>query len=497
MKTVCKKLFSLMLVAILLVSALPFAAMAAGDITVWIIEQPNSAPANESAWFTVPEGSTQDQVYAAYKAAGGTGTFVSLEDVGGGEMVLTVAPASSGEGSGSGSGSNTGSGSGSSSTTTVSMTLTVYDKNDQRVESKTAEVDAADVLAWQNDFNGSLAAILAKFGSAYTAADVASGYANSNQVVIMLNVAGSSSNGGNGGDGGNVVAGVILKTDYCGNIPANVGDKYLDVLPIPAKPGQDFAYWQSATHGIVKADTIVEGDDTLTAYWKAPTKYTISFIDERGTEPDVIKMKQVSYGSAIGEMPVPAAREGYIFAGWKINGKYVNAETVYNWQGDVTAYAQWKLESDTEGEAMGGNAATANGEVYLEIYVNGDTSTVSKRVKITSLADDNKITQAEVETVVKKYVTAKSGYTLKYEGLFDEQSWWEYTHDPETNGAKSIVVNRDGDDYVYVMVNNVKTVAADPTNPKTGDGIFAVMSVMMGSGAAVLSLNELRKRNKI
>ena len=47
------------------------------------------------------------------------------------------------------------------------------------------------------------------------------------------------------------------------------------------------------------------------------------------------------------------------------------------------------------------------------------------------------------------------------------------------------------------MVNNVKVVASDPTNPKTGDGIFAVMSVMMGSGAAALSLIELRKRNKI
>ena len=97
-------------------------------------------------------------------------------------------------------------------------------------------------------------------------------------------------------------------------------------------------------------------------------------------------------------------------------------------------------------------------------------------------------------TVVKKYITAKKGYTLKYEGLFDEETWWWYTRDPETNGAKSIVVNRDGDDYVYVMVKNVKTVESDPTNPKTGDGIFAVMSVMMGSGAALVSLNELRKR---
>ena len=94
MKTVSKKLLSLLLVAMLLVSAVPFQAFAAEaivrQITVWIVEQPDTVPANESACFTVPANATDAEIFAQYQANGGKGTFVSVttED---GEKVLTVA----------------------------------------------------------------------------------------------------------------------------------------------------------------------------------------------------------------------------------------------------------------------------------------------------------------------------------------------------------------------------------------------------------------------
>ena len=492
MKTVSKKLLSLLLVAMLLVSAVPFQAFAAEaivrQITVWIVEQPDTVPANESACFTVPANATDAEIFAQYQANGGKGTFVSVttED---GEKVLTVAPASSGNEGGTTGGTTGG------ETSKVTMTLNVYDKNDNKVESKTAQVDAADVLAWQNDVMDNIADILAAFGSSFSAADVASGYANANQVVLQLKSA------ANPGAGDNVVADVMLKTDYCGNIPAKVGQKYLDVLPTPAKPGQEFSHWFSENLGrIVKADDIIEATDVLTAYWQSPTKYSITFIDERGTEPDVTYLRKVAYGSAIGSLPTPDKRDGYIFVGWKLDatGKIISAETIYEFQGDTTAYAQWKLESDTEGEAMGGNTHEKTGKVYLEIYVNGDTENLKKRVDITNLAADDKITRAEAQSVVKKYITAKKGYTLSYDGLFDDPLWWEYKHDPETNGKEYVVVNRDGDDYVFVMVNNVKTVAADPTNPKTGDMVLpAAMTMMMVSGLAAAAVYVIGKKRRV
>ena len=293
---------------------------------------------------------------------------------------------------------------------------------------------------------------------------------------------------------------IVVKTgsgDY--RIKVSFGDKYLDVLAPPARVDREFKGWFS--HGkdrMVKSSDIIEEDDTVEAVWSTPNKHTITFIDERGTEPDVEYFKQVAYGSKLGTLPTPTERDGYIFVGWKLDatGKYVDANTVYEWQGDVVAYAQWKLESDTEGEPMGGTNQQ-DGKVYLEIYINGDTSTLKKRVDITSYAADNKITRAEAQAVVAKYITAKAGYTLSYEGLFDDPLWWEYKHDPETNGKESVVVNRDGDDYVFVMVKNVKVVAGDPTNPKTGDYVLsAAMTMMAVSGLAAAAVYVIGKKRR-
>ena len=118
---------------------------------------------------------------------------------------------------------------------------------------------------------------------------------------------------------------------------------------------------------------------------------------------------------------------------------------------------------------------------------------------ITSLLKDEKITRSEVKTVVNKYITAKSGYSLQYEGLFDEESWYWYCRDPETDGVDSITIETlkgeiYEDHYIYVMVNNVKNVAADTTNPKTGDMIFASMATMSTTAAAAYVLLANKKR---
>ena len=293
---------------------------------------------------------------------------------------------------------------------------------------------------------------------------------------------------------------IVVKTgsgDY--RIKVSFGDKYLDALSPPARPDREFKGWYSSVLGrMVKTSDIVEEDDTVEAVWSTPIKHTLTFIDERGTEPDVEYFKQIAYGSKLGTLPTPADRDGYIFVGWKLDatGKYITANTVYEWQGDVTAYAQWKLESDTEGEPMGGTNQQ-DGKVYLEIYINGDTDTLKKRVDITSYAADNKITRAEAQAVVAKYITAKAGYTLAYEGLFDDPLWWEYKHDPETNGKESVVVNRDGDDYVFVMVKNVKVVTGDPSNPKTGDYVLsAAMTMMAVSGLAAAAVYVIGKKRR-
>lgn len=276
-------------------------------------------------------------------------------------------------------------------------------------------------------------------------------------------------------------------------VKASIGKQYKEYVGVPARGGYDFLGWYSSYYGRIIDVTkdILMGDDTLTGMWSAAKEFTLTLDENRGEEESVNYGVKVTFGENIYAKvnKYQPEREGYVFMGWKLNGKIIDKNTVYELQGDATAYAVWKLESDTEDEPMNGTH-TKDGKVYLEIYVNGDTSAAEKKVDITTYADDSKITRSEVQKVVAKYVTAKSGYTLAYEGLFDEESWWWYTRDPETNGKDTIIVNQDGNDYIYVMVKNVKTVEADPSNPKTGDGIVIALATMMSTGGAALALGK-------
>ena len=269
-----------------------------------------------------------------------------------------------------------------------------------------------------------------------------------------------------------------------------------------ARGGYDFLGWYSSYYGrfIDPLKDVVLGDDVVEAMWSAAKKFTLTLDENRDDVETINRVLQVSYGEKIYDRVMavkPADRDGYVFMGWKLNGKMITANTVYDYPDDATAYAVWALESDVEGKPSVGGTAANKGDVYLEIYINGDTAELVKRVKINDLAEDNKVTRAEVEKVAKKHVTAKSGYTLKYEGLFDEEGWWWYTRDPETNGKDTIVVNREGDEYIYVMVNNVKKVVADSTNPQTGDTITVAATTMVLAAAALVAMTELKKRKMI
>lgn len=496
---VSKKLLSLLLVVMLLLSAVPFQAFAAELITPAgytvkinaVVDGENKGTFTESAaseaeanaWLEAikadPAGALDEYGVAVPSGA----TVTATGALSGTTMNITITATSPA----------------APAPTTTNLTLTVYDSADNAVESKgPVAVSNSDLETWKAEGVAKAGAILSAFGSKFTASDVKSVAFMGTSVVVVLN---GTPTGGVGGD----VAAKYTITVNTGSgsytVSAYEGQLYSAVLSgkEPARPGQNFLGWKSDSHGTVTGTTVVTGDDTVTALWSDAIKYSITFIDERGTTPTVVKIKQVAYGSAIGALPVPAERDGYVFAGWKLdaaNNKIISAETVYNFQGDSTAYATWKLESDVEDEPMNGGHE-ANGKVYLMIFVNGKTgdSDLVKKIDVTKYAADNKITRTEMEPIAKKYVSAKAGYSLAFEGLFDDGLWWEYKHDPETDGKASIVVNMDdGDDYVYVMVKNVKTVAADSTNPKTGDAIFAAIGAMASSAAtaAYLFLNKKR-----
>lgn len=469
MKTVCKKLLCLMLVAMLLVSAVPAAFAASliepiGPSVVTPVEP-------ETPDVVEPEEPEEEEPEAPKT----TLYTVNVGDWSKDQIVAT--------------------------------NVASYELTDEEVEELLSDkATAAKELLF-----GTAYAADAKEGNVYSVIK----YTGSTQINIWLNKV-SVSGGSTGGNNGSGSAGGSTDTvekhtltivyGYTADRVQTVtdGTKYLEVLPEPARPGYKFLGWKSDSKGYLDSSDRVEADDTVTAKWEV-LSYSLSFDVNRDDVEQVNLLKKVTYGEPIGKLPTPET-DDYVFLGWKVNGKMINEDTIYELQGDAVAYAVWALESDKDGRPIiGGGGAIIDGEVqgkgkvYLEIYLNGDTDDREFRFDITGYADDYKITRDEVKKVISKKTTikAKSGYDLVYDGLFDEESWWWYCRDEETDGEGTITVNRDGNEYIYVMIRNVKKAVADSSNPKTGDNIMIAATTMALAGAALISLVELKKRKMI
>ena len=189
-------------------------------------------------------------------------------------------------------------------------------------------------------------------------------------------------------------------------------------------------------------------------------------------------------------------RDGYTFAGWywDYNYKYsVNDNDVLAEDGitSLRIFAKWTRKS------------SAN-NVYLKIYLNGATNSPAKIVDISTYGDtDSSIDIYEARKVVGNYYTAKDSAGLSYDGLFTDETWKRGAYN-DSDEVNSVPVNPDGDTFIYIMVYNAKTASssgsssgssnADTTNPKTGDSVYMVMTVMGLSAAALAAVYYVSKK---
>jgi uncharacterized repeat protein (TIGR02543 family) len=131
---------------------------------------------------------------------------------------------------------------------------------------------------------------------------------------------------------------------------------------VPARTGYTFTGWNTQRDGngeiyYSNAPYMALQDITLYAQWSAET-YTIVFDSQGGGSVD---NKSVTYKTAIGSLPVPDKKKGYIFDGWNTkkdgSGVRYTENTVYNETAGITLYAQWTADSYVlQFDAQGGSS---------------------------------------------------------------------------------------------------------------------------------------------
>lgn len=165
----------------------------------------------------------------------------------------------------------------------------------------------------------------------------------------------------------------------------------------------------------------------------------------------------------------------------EVNGKAVEYWTVWGSRIYTTTTYDWTADYVDAVPHFAGET----GKVYLEVYVNGNRTSKYAQVDITHKLQDGVIYR---DTLLDTIRSATKNNSLKLSSvsyLFNESEWSQYVRNVNnTTTNTKIQIGTDSSDarYVYVMVNGVTTKTTDPSNPKTGD------SAKLGVAAAVLAV---------
>ena len=141
-------------------------------------------------------------------------------------------------------------------------------------------------------------------------------------------------------------------------------------------------------------------------------------------------------------------------------------------------------------------------KVYLHIFKDNKVDDPAKTINITEgIALDGKVTLDEVKTVVKNYYTAKTSDGIKYDGMYLAEGNWVGNFVNDTKKYDTISdtneMRKTREVHINVMITNANAKSsekADTTNPKTGDMILIPVIFMLVSGAAIAGVYFYNKK---
>ena len=257
--------------------------------------------------------------------------------------------------------------------------------------------------------------------------------------------------------------------------------------------------------------TTINAGDSLTVTLKAKGSSTPEADTVRvtfyGNDGKAVATYRVAKGGSVASQDVTDAQKladsktGYTFKGWKIDNKndlYTSAQVAkLAIKGNVDFYAQLEKNSTTNNKFPH--------DVYLHIYKDSKVSAPDKTINISdwTIVKDGKINLEEVKEVVKKYYTAQNSDGIQYDGLYQDVGNFAGNYVTDSGKQNSFdnldEMRQEYNVHINVMITkaNAKsntTEKADKTNPKTGDMIFIPVIFMVVSGAAIAGVYFYNKK---
>lgn len=140
------------------------------------------------------------------------------------------------------------------------------------------------------------------------------------------------------------------------------------------------------------------------------------------------------------------------------------------------------------------NATEAN----VLLYVHKTKATATPSIyEMAGYTAGNTVTYAAVKAEVKEHYT---GSSMTIQGLYDQESWEQLLNGENPTAANGIKVESNGTTKIHVILKNATASSSsddDDSNPKTGDYITVAVATMVVAAAALISVIELKKRKMI